>query len=94
MALKLSKEINVSGITAEYWRIRNMVYHADNKRLFCVLGVYKDSDARTAGKQPIEEKRYFFEDVEVSAMEDNDNIVKHGYILLKAHSDFDGAEDI
>jgi len=100
MALQLSHELG-SGITGNYWRVKNIAFDLDTSELHCKIALYKDSAARTAGKAPISETVYHWSGGDFTGWFDattldtvNYNPQERAYVKLKTLAEFSGATDV
>jgi len=95
MALSLSKE-QPSGLVCSYWRLLSVKLDAASQRAEVCLGLYKDKEARQAGKEPATWAHYEWSGDDypftVAAM-DEANPVALAYAKLKALPEFEGAVD-
>ena len=67
MALK--KLTNFKGITAEYWKINNVIFDAHNNKTRAILALYVSKEAREQSVDNFLERRVFEFDGELSRQE-------------------------
>ncbi len=106
MAIKKQIEIGNSGLTCDYWKIQRIELDftqgsskANEEKVSDIkiwLSGYKDTDSRTALKEPFFNKEYKFKmqnfPLEKQDLQGN-NILKLAYEELKKHKDFEESED-
>lgn len=100
MALELSQELP-SGVSGNYWRIAELVLGYLTDTAYCVVKLYKDSAARTAGKEPLSQVSYLWKDADFAGWFDattlntvNYNPQERAYAKLKTLDEFTGATDV
>lgn len=106
MAIKKQIEIGNSGLTCDYWKIQRIEMdftHGSSKanegktsEMKIWLSGYKDTDSRTALKEPFFNKEYKFKMANFSTEKqdlEGNNILKLAYEEVKKHKDFEESED-
>ncbi len=91
MGLRLQKDLD-TGFSLQYWRVAKVDINYDSQEAAIVLLIYKDKEARDAGKRP-----------QLSAQipcalssidrEDADSLVHGCYLHLKQLPAFAGSQD-
>lgn len=82
-----------NGFTAEYWKITHDEFdHSDNV-VYIDCNIYKDKDARDAGREPVLTKRIQIPYPDVSAIS-NISLRQLLYDLIKEQPDYSDALDI
>jgi hypothetical protein len=102
MAL-IKQSIQPTGISPEYWRILSVKYFNGSDSMEVEIGCYLDADARQANKSLVVRKTYQLQSTIIESNDEGEvidsytpehsNPVELGYLLLKNHRDFIGAED-
>lgn len=106
MAIKKQIEIGNSGLTCDYWKIQRIEldFSQDSSKanegkiseLKIWISGYKDTESRTALKEPFFNKEFNFKmdkfPIEKQNLQGN-NILKLAYEELKKHKDFEESED-
>lgn len=81
-----------------YHRVTQVQYNAGS-HASVIVSIYKDAEARNAGKQPVGNASYVARDGDfeayfgIGAME-RSNLIKQAYTLLKTKPAFAGAKDV
>lgn len=91
MALKLNKEINNTGINAEYFKINEVLVNkqANEDILYVQLYIFKDAESRNSGKDPIDVQNVYIKSSQV-----RDSILALIYSEVKNMNEFEGAIDV
>lgn len=98
MALSKSKEL-ASGVSGVYWKIMRVQLDCPGNSVFVQVCLYKDSDAKVAGKLPMSQLEYTWSGDDnpctIAAMDVvSSNPIKLCYAKLKTLDEFSGAQDI
>ena len=89
MALMLKKEFN-NGFLGSYWRIAKIIWEQPSS-LTVVVAVYKDSEARSSGKDPFAIESY---NLTLQSFDElNMSLPGVCYAKLKGLEEFSGAVD-
>lgn len=91
MALKLNKEINNTGINAEYFKINEVLVNkqANEDILYVQLYIFKDAESRNSGKDPIDVKNVYIKSSQL-----RDSLLAQLYSEIKNLSEFEGSVDV
>lgn len=93
MGLKLSKEVQDTGIFVEYWKISEIVYNSITGGGRISLVGYKDKASRDANKNPLSGKMIQFAENSGPMLHPTKNSVAASYDLVKEDPFFTGAID-
>ena len=89
MALKLAQEVKNTGIQADYFRIAGLSHSRDEERTTLHLKLYASTEARQAGKEPIDERSVKILETPTAPAD-----YVAAYVLLKGTDEFSSAEDV
>jgi len=100
MALELSYE-NAQGVTGNYWKIKSLRFDYSHPEVFLDVELFVSAAARSAGKQPVEVRKYQWIDTDFTGWFDsatldvvNQNPQERAYVKLKTLPEFSGAVDV
>lgn len=94
MALDISKEINNSGVTVEYWKITEVGQYVESEECRILIKAYKDAASRQAGKDPVYARMIILSGDQNPLPNATTNPIAASYVAIKQYDAyFAGAQD-